>query len=192
MDIVTRLRTETFGPDATRFTIATGDITTLAVDAIVNAANARLVRGGGVDGAIHRAAGPELQAECLRLNGCLPGMAKVTAGYGLPARSVIHTVGPVWQGGDQGEDSTLESCYRQSLSLAAELGLKTIAFPAISTGIYGFPPDRASRIAVRASLLTGSACGLEEVIYCCFDGDTVALYDAALSEMLTSLGGNTP
>ena len=183
-----RLSSATFGPDDTRFSVISGDITTLDVDAIVNAANSQLLRGGGVDGAIHRAAGPELQAECLQLGGCDPGQAKVTGGHALPARHVIHTVGPVWLGGDRGEDAILESCYRESLSVAADLGLRSIAFPAISTGIYGFPPERACRIAVRTSLLYGSARGFEEVIFCCFDGTTAALYDATLAKALASPG----
>lgn len=187
MNTPARLRTEVFGPDGTRFTILSGDITALTVDAIVNAANSQLIRGGGVDGAIHRAAGPELQVECLKLGGCPPGLAKITGGYALPARAVIHTVGPIWHGGDRDEDATLESCYRESLSLAADLGLRSIAYPAIATGIYGFPPERASRIAVRTCLLSGSARGFDEIVFCCFDGPTAALYDKALSELLVSL-----
>ena len=131
-----------------RIVILQADITTLAVDAIVNAANTSLMGGGGVDGAIHRAAGPGLLAECRTLGGARPGDAKLTAGHGLPARHVIHAVGPVWRGGDSGEDRTLASAYRRSLEVAAEAGLATVAFPAISTGVYGFPIERATRIAL--------------------------------------------
>ena len=133
-----------------QITLWQGDITTLAVDAIVNAANRTLFGGGGVDGAIHRAAGPGLLAECRGLGGCPTGEARITAGYNLPARHVIHTVGPVWQGGGQDEDQLLAACYANSLALARSHGLATIAFPAISTGIYGFPADRAARIAIAA------------------------------------------
>lgn len=158
-----------------------GDITMLAVDAIVNAANESLLGGGGVDGAIHRAAGPDLLAECRRLGGCPTGQAKITGGYRLPAKYVIHTVGPVWQGGARGEDDLLESCYRAALALAGEHRLSSIAFPAISTGVYRFPLDRATRIAVRTvAEILGDASEMTAT-FCCFSDRALAAYRTALA-----------
>ncbi len=164
-----------------RIKIVTGDITRLAVDAIVNAANSTLAGGGGVDGAIHRAAGPELLKECLELGGCPTGSAKITGGYQLPARYVIHAVGPVWQGGAQGEPELLASCYRTCLELARQHNLKSIAFPAISCGVYRFPIDRAARIAVaEVSAFLKENDLPEEVIFVCFDQD---IFDATRTAM---------
>lgn len=155
-----------------RIEIIEGDITQLTVDAIVNAANSKLLGGGGVDGAIHRAAGPQLLQECRTLGGCPTGEAKITKGYKLPARWVIHTVGPVWRNGQHGENELLANCYRNSLALAAKRDLKTIAFPAISTGVYGFPLDRATRIAVtETKKFLESNRTVEKVVFVCF-GET--------------------
>ena len=164
-----------------RMVVVVGDITKLAVDAIVNAANRSLLGGGGVDGAIHAAAGPSLLAECRGLGGCGTGDAKITRGYRLPAAHVIHTVGPVWSGGNAGEDRLLASCYRRALEVMVENGLRTIAFPAISTGVYGFPVERAARIAVGtvASFLSASS-GIVEVTFCCFSKDSAEAHRAAL------------
>ena len=155
-----------------------GDITALRVDAVVNAANSSLLGGGGVDGAIHRAAGPRLLEECRGLGGCDTGDAKATAGHDLPARWVIHTVGPVWHGGDDGEDDALASCYRRSLEVADELGATSVAFPAISTGVYGFPKDRAAAIAVETIRSTDTS--VADVVLCAFDAETADLYRSRL------------
>jgi O-acetyl-ADP-ribose deacetylase len=166
--MATPLLTFSVGPATCDILVA--DITTLSVDVIVNAANRALLGGGGVDGAIHRAAGPELLAECRTLNACDTGSAKMTRGYKLPARHVIHAVGPVWNGGGSNEDDLLASCYSAALDLAAEHKLTSIAFPAISTGIYAFPADRAARIAVGtvASQLSGAPRSISRVVFCCF------------------------
>lgn len=166
-----------------RIEVIEDDITTLKVDAIVNAANSLLLGGGGVDGAIHRAAGPELLAECKTLDGCEAGHAKITRGYNLPSRHVIHTVGPVWHGGKHGEDEQLASCYRSCLELAAEHNLRSIAFPAISTGAYGFPFERATRIAIEqtTAFLKNSQIP-EKVIFCCFASGDAEIYRKILKQ----------
>lgn len=167
-----------------RMTVVTGDITKEQVDAIVNAANEGLRGGGGVDGAIHRAAGPELLEECRGLGGCPTGDAKATKGYRLPATWVIHTVGPVWHGGSRGEDELLASAYRRSMEVAKDLGARTVAFPAISTGVYGFPADRAARIAVNTvAQFLGRNDTPHEVRFVCFSAESAGTVQAAVDDL---------
>lgn len=165
-----------------RLEVIVADITTLGVDAIVNAANSSLLGGGGVDGAIHRAAGPDLVAECRMLHGCKTGAAKITEGYRLKARHVIHTVGPVWNGGTLGEADLLASCYRRSLELCHKHGLSSVAFPAISTGIYRFPSDRAAGIAVTTVVdALSTAPDVKNVVFCCFSPESGRLHEEAMA-----------
>jgi O-acetyl-ADP-ribose deacetylase (regulator of RNase III) len=177
------LLTAEIGP--TRLDIIVADITTLDVDAIVNAANRKLLGGGGVDGAIHRAAGPGLRQECMTLGGCDTGSAKITGGHRLKARHIIHAVGPVWNGGSHDEDTLLAGCYRTALDLARGHRLASIAFPAISTGVYGFPADRAARIAVGtvAAEVAARPGGLAQVIFCCFSDVSAAHHQDAFAEL---------
>ena len=170
---------------ATRWDIQTADITHCATDAIVNAANSSLLGGGGVDGAIHQAAGPELLAECRTLGGCPVGEARITRGYSLPAAHVIHTVGPVWRGGGAGEAELLASCYTSSLDLAREHRLRSIAFPAISTGIYGYPKDQASKVAALMvqQHLVDFPSAFDHILFICFDEDSTRLYARAVAAL---------
>jgi O-acetyl-ADP-ribose deacetylase (regulator of RNase III) len=171
---------------ATRWEVVTGDITRCATDAIVNAANNSLLGGGGVDGAIHRAAGPELLAECRTIGGCPTGEARITRGYDLPARYVIHTVGPVWKDGGRGERDLLAGCYTHCLNLARHHALRSIAFPAISTGVYGFPKDQAARIAAAAvaSALARDPDAFDLIRFVCFDDPATMLFEAAVRDVI--------
>ena len=178
------MNAKTNDPISHRIAVIAGDITKRRVEAIVNAANTTLLGGGGVDGAIHRAAGPELLAECRTLGGCVTGQAKITKGYKLPARWVIHTVGPVWHDGQHGEDELLASCYRSCFALIVRHGIKTVAFPSISTGAYGFPMDRAVRIAVRETKnFLDRNQPVEKAVLVCFGASALAIYKRVLTEI---------
>ncbi len=170
----------------TRWDVQTGDITRCVVDAIVNAANNSLLGGGGVDGAIHRAAGPELLEECRTIGGCPTGEARITRGYRLPARYIIHTVGPVWQGGNQGEPELLANCYRHSLDLARRQALRSVAFPAISTGVYGYPKAQAAAVAAHSvcDVLSRDSQAFDRILFLCFDASSEAVYAAAIRELM--------
>lgn len=173
-------------PESMQLHAIQANIVTLEFDAIVNAANSSLLGGGGVDGVIHKAAGPDLLRECRLLGGCEPGDAKITGGYRLPARHVIHTVGPIWAGGSQGEAEVLASCYRRSLELAAKHRLRTIAFPGISTGAYGYPVKRAASIAAQTvSGFRQPDAALEKVVFCCFSLDDLVVYQGTLVKVVT-------
>lgn len=172
---------------AGRLLAVAGDITRMDVDVIVNAANAQLIRGGGVDGAIHRAAGPDLQDELNRFGGCPTGQAVITQAYRLPVKRIIHTVGPVWRGGGEGESELLAACHRNSLALAVEHGLRRVAFPAISTGVYGYPLDTAATVAVgTVAAVLGETDAIEQVTFCCFGDTALATFQAACASVATA------